>query len=347
VSGTGANEIAAIRKEEVKGCYLCGNVGSNLYEDLTDRLFGAPGRWGFLQCEFCGLVWLSPRPVPAELSRVYETYFTHPNGNASPGTTFREKVKRGLYATVPGNCGVSKSWVWNKVGKLLALVPSIRERACLGVMHLDGGAKGKLLDVGCGNGEFLAIMRDAGWSVSGVEPDPAAAKIARNVYGIFVTTGSLEDAKLPANSFDAITLSHVIEHVYDPVELLRECRRVLTQDGKLVVTTPNVAGLGHQIFQRSWAALDPPRHLYLFNPMTLQTCCDKAGLIVTSVRTSSRIAPWTWAASKTIARKGTFVRKSDHTLGLRLQGLAFQIRQNKSQRTRDDAGEELVFICSR
>jgi 2-polyprenyl-3-methyl-5-hydroxy-6-metoxy-1,4-benzoquinol methylase len=347
VSGSGANEIVEIRKEEVKACYLCGNIGSNLYGDLTDRLFGAPGRWGFLQCEFCGLVWLSPRPVPADLSRVYETYFTHPNGNASRGATFREKMKRGLYSTVPGNRAVCKSWVWNQAGNLLALVPSMRERACLGVMHLDGGVKGKLLDVGCGNGEFLTIMRDAGWNVSGVEPDPAAAKIARNMHGILVTTGNLGDAKLPANSFDAITLSHVIEHVYDPVGLLRECRRVLTQDGKLIMTTPNVAGQGHQTFQKSWVALDPPRHLYLFSPSTLQTCCDKAGLTVRSVRSSSRVASWTWAASKTIARKGTFLRKSDQTLGLRLQGLAFQMRQDKSRRLHGDVGEELVIICSR
>lgn len=349
MSGTGINEIMEIRKEEVKGCYLCGNVGSSLYSDLADRLFGAPGRWGFLQCEVCGLVWSSPRPVPSDIGKVYETYFTHVDGETKfRFNSLREKLKRSVYATVPGYERIGSGGIWSQLGKLATSISSFKEIALLGSMCLNtGGPKGRLLDIGCGNGDFLAMMREAGWDVFGVEPDPAAANFARETHGISVRTGSLEEAKLPANTFDAVTLSHVIEHVYDPVELLRECRRVLTDHGKVVMVTPNVASLGHQIFKSSWVALDPPRHLHLFNSTTLGTCCDKAGLIVTSVRTSSRIAPWTWAASKTIARKGTFVRKSDHTLGSRLQGLVFQLRQNKLQRTRADAGEELVLICSR
>src|SRR5208283_4697550 len=113
---------------------------------------------------------------------------------------------------------------------------------------------------GCGDGRFLALMRDAGWDVYGIEPDPVAAKVAQRELGTSVTVGALEDAGFPDEAFDAVTLSHVIEHVHDPVALLAECRRVLKPDGSVVIVTPNIRSLGHQKFQSLWRGLEPPRH---------------------------------------------------------------------------------------
>ena len=137
----------------------------------------------------------------------------------------------------------------------------------MGSMALAGRAPGKLLDVGCGNGEFLAMMQQAGWDVSGVEPDPTAAQVSSERLNITVPTVDLEGASFPSKSFDAITLSHVLEHVYDPIGVLRECRRILKPAGHVVIVTPNIGSLGHARFGGNW------RGLGTASPSPLVFCC--------------------------------------------------------------------------
>jgi 2-polyprenyl-3-methyl-5-hydroxy-6-metoxy-1,4-benzoquinol methylase len=210
-------------------------------------------------------------------------------------------------------------------------------------MCLDGIKKGRLLDVGCGNGRFLAIMRDAGWEVLGVDVDPLSAKIAKEQFGVPVIVGTLAEAGLPDESFDAVTLNHVIEHVYDPIALLRECHRVLKPQGRVVVVTPNVESMGHQVFRGYWRGLEPPRHLYLFALRTLRICAAKSGLHIKALRTSSRSARFIWTVSHTIKEKGRF-SDSDVTWRLRIKGLAFQAREMVALRASEGAGEELILI---
>jgi SAM-dependent methyltransferase len=210
-------------------------------------------------------------------------------------------------------------------------------------MCLDGIKKGRLLDVGCGNGSFLAMMRDAGWDVQGVEPDPVGGRIAQERFGVPVIVGTLAEARLNDQSFDAVTLSHVIEHVHNPVALLQECHRVLKPGGRLVVVTPNVESRGHQVFGEHWRDLDPPRHLYLFSLRTLRICAAKSGLDINALRTSSRSARLIWAVSRTIDNKGRF-SDSDVTWRLRIKGLAFQAREMVALRASEGAGEELILI---
>jgi 2-polyprenyl-3-methyl-5-hydroxy-6-metoxy-1,4-benzoquinol methylase len=334
-----------IATEEVEDCLFCGVRGTSLYSRLTDRLFEAPGEWGFWHCSRCGLVWLNPRPLSTELGKVYGRYFTHVQERERYSLPWlRENVKRGLYSTVLGYESLATSWVWRQAGKALRWVPLARELATLGTMGLDGEHRGRMLDVGCGNGAFLSMMRDAGWDVIGLEPDPEAARVAHEQYALPVTTGSLTDAKFPARTFDVVTLSHVIEHVHEPVALFRECLRLLKPEGSILVETPNMASRGHREFGSSWAALDPPRHLFLYTASSLRTCCERAGLSVRSLRTSTRMAPWGWAASKTISQKGFFRRESDYTLKLRIEGLMFQMREERSRRTNEEAGEELILV---
>jgi len=94
-----------------------------------------------------------------------------------------------------------------QLGRTLSSVPLLRERAVMGTMCLNGDERGTLLNLGCGSGRFLALMRDAGWDVRGVEPDPAAARMAQEQFGIPAIVGTSEDAGLPGESFDAITVS--------------------------------------------------------------------------------------------------------------------------------------------
>jgi 2-polyprenyl-3-methyl-5-hydroxy-6-metoxy-1,4-benzoquinol methylase len=339
---TGNNEIGT---EQVPLCLQCGTPGRPLYSGLSDRLFGAPGAWGHLECPGCALVWLNPRPIPNDLGKIYRTYYTH--GRRRPFASLRENLKRGLYATVPGYESAVRRWGWRLAGTALSWLPGWKERAVLATMCLNGAKKGKLIDIGCGDGGFLSIMRDAGWEVAGIEPDPLAAKFAEQSHSIRVIANTLPQAQLADQSVDAVTLSHVIEHAADPIGLLRECRRILRPGGKVIVVTPNLAGHGHRDFRDSWVHLDPPRHFYLFSPATLRSCCELAGLHVELLRTSTRTAAWVWTASDTIRQKGYFNRDQDFTWRRRVEGMRLLLREEISRRTSnsDFAGEELVLIA--
>ena len=146
-------------------------------------------------------------------------------------------------------------------------------------MFLGSGVSGlnHLLDVGCGKGDFMNRMRRQGWKVEGLEVDADAVEYARSTSDLSVHLGSLEDIRFPDNTFDVITSNHVIEHVHDPISLIRECLRILKPGGRLVLATPNMESFGHQIFEKDWSHLDPPRHLRLFTKKTLRECAARAG----------------------------------------------------------------------
>ena len=339
------NEEAPIQVEEVPDCLLCRRKGKPLYESLTDRMFDAPGAWGFLECPACGLVWLNPRPQPRELLKTYKTYYTH--GQKLRLASCRQNLFHGLYAALPGFHGLAPGWIWKWAGKTMSWIPSWKEHAIIETMGLHASHGEKLLDVGCGDGGFLTTMSLAGWDVSGIEPDPIAARVAREKHPTSIIAHTLREANLADTSMDVVTMSHVIEHLPDPLQILRECRRILKPNGKLVVVTPNLGSQGHRIFRESWVPLEPPRHFYLFCCRTLSDCCRQAGFSVDSLRTSTRSATWVWAASKAIQRKGRFQREADFSWKLRFEGVCFQRREERARRNTPDAqaGEELALIA--
>jgi SAM-dependent methyltransferase len=149
---------------------------------------------------------------------------------------------------------------------------------------------------------FLSRMQELGWAVTGIETDARAARFARERFGVEVVEGSLESAEFPADTFDAVILSHVIEHVFEPVSLLRECGRVLKPGGKLIVLTPNTGSFGHRVFREAWRGLEPPRHLHIFNRLTLDAAVREAGLGVAALTTISRMMQGIWYMSRLIER---------------------------------------------
>jgi 2-polyprenyl-3-methyl-5-hydroxy-6-metoxy-1,4-benzoquinol methylase len=283
-------------------CLLCGTTGTVAYSDLPDRLYGTPGRWRFRRCPADGLYWLDPRPRPDELDKVYRTYFTHdgPHEDAAAAdaqTWWSKTIDAGAFAYRRERVSAGRA----VAGRLLAFLPPIHDRFGARLMWLRSAAPGRLLDVGCGSGHFLARMRTAGWQVVGVEPDPSAAQIARDRLGLPVVVGTLE-ALDPAEGFDAITLSHVIEHVPDPVATLRDCWRRLRPGGRLLALTPNVNGFGHRVFGATWPGLQPPFHLQVFSPSTLALCARDAQILSPRVRTTARMAPIIWDMRQSAGR---------------------------------------------
>jgi 2-polyprenyl-3-methyl-5-hydroxy-6-metoxy-1,4-benzoquinol methylase len=214
------------------------------------------------------------------------------------------------------------------------------------MMWLRADWKGRLLDVGCGNGELLARARGLGWDVGGIEPDPTASQVARS-SGIPILASRLDEAALPAESFDAITLSHVVEHLLEPVATLRQCARVLKPGGRLVLATPNTHSLGHGYWRKNWVGLDPPRHIFLFSPRSLRRCVEEAGLEVAELRTVSRFASWMWAASRGIRRRGHFPLENLRHRGLLGWAESLTAMSLESLTTPFfHSGEEIVLIAT-
>lgn len=347
VAGVAAAQPVAV--EHVDGCLLCGTKGRVLCRNMRDHLGSTPDTWTTLRCPRCGLVWLSPRPIEQEIGRFYPPqYATHFTGGEIEVGVARgwKKLRPAVLAAGFGyNGGVAGSG-WRLLGNALARVPLVHDLAGSTVMWVRHRENGKLLDVGCGNGHRLQVMRQLGWDVLGIEPDPHAVRAARQL-GVPVLAGTLDEAGLSSDTFDAVTLGNVIEHVHDPIGLLRDCARVLKPGGQVALVTPNVESVGHKVWKRAWSSYETPRHLYLFSMETLRASAERAGLVVEMLRTSARIAWLAWLASTEIRRKGTF-SDADVTNRTVLEGAVFMgLEEMWRLLVHRSAGEEIIFVATK
>jgi SAM-dependent methyltransferase len=144
---------------------------------------------------------------------------------------------------------------------------------------------GKVLDIGCGNGGFLAQMKELGYQVEGTEWTRASA--SRVPAGIPVHVGDLLSLKLPEASDDAISMWHVLEHVRDPHATISRIQRLLKPGGHLFLALPNAESRQADKFGQAWFHHDPPRHLYGFGPNSLGMLLKQAGFTLERVSTSS------------------------------------------------------------
>lgn len=339
----------AIHVQEAPFCLLCGEQGIFIYRNLPDRLFGAPGIWGLMRCPNCGLVWLNPRPVPEDVWKLYEQYYTHEKTKAPARLAgLRKAARDSVLATGLRYDGLAGGVLKKGLGKVLSNIGPIREMVEMSVMNLQAPLKGRLLDVGCGNGQFLATIRDLGWEVVGVEPDPAAVKAAHEDFGLTVINATLQEAEFTEKTFDVVTMNHVIEHVLDPIGTMRECRRVLKTGGRLIIATPNMESLGYKIFKGSWRGLEVPRHLHLFSPGTLLRCAGEAGLRTEAVKTTARLARLVWHESRLLRRNGVILGGNPQRLSplLRVEGLFFWLLEYLLAR-KVPWGEEIVMVATK
>ena len=190
-------------------CHFCGTTGSLLHRGVRDRLYGVPGEWNFRRCEnrAGGVVWLDPMPIETDLHEAYADYYTHADERSDPGAAHGASSARVVVTAL------EQLWL-GALG-----LKSARHR--IDVMFLDDVLPGQALDVGCGDGRLLAALRDRGWIVEGQETDAAAAENTRRTRDFTVHLGDLRHLALPAASFDAVIMNHVIEHAYDPTVLSR------------------------------------------------------------------------------------------------------------------------------
>jgi ubiquinone/menaquinone biosynthesis C-methylase UbiE len=325
-------------------CLLCGSKGGVLYSNMKDRMFAVPGNWPLKQCpnSGCGLCWLDPYPVESAIPQFYANYFTHAASNPKR-QFFLLRLHSLLYRSY----------------RLASYVPSAllglnKARQQIRHMFLENIKPGKLLDVGCGSGIFLQRMYKLGWAVTGIDFDGKAIENAKKMHGddlTFLNT-NLSGAQFPDNSFDAVTTSHVIEHVPDPVALLIEIRRVLKPGGTLVITTQNIRSFGHRKFQDCWVGLDSPRHLQIFSLPALRNCAGKAGFEFMKGATSAANADGLLGISFGFREAKA---KTDHSYEMKaqfnfirgLRSLFLQYQEAWQLRHNPDCGEELILICQK
>ena len=159
---------------------------------------------------------------------------------------------------------------------------SINQKKML-IEKITGLTKGALLDVGSGTGYFAKAMQAGGWQVTGLEPDEGARTIAMQQHAIKLLPAD-ELFRLPEKKYDAITLWHVLEHVYDLKKYISTFKRILTDNGKLFIAVPNYTSYDAMSYGSNWAGYDVPRHLYHFTPQTMQWLMIEMGLKIVEIK---------------------------------------------------------------
>ncbi len=253
--------------ESVLACPVCSSLErALLHEDLTDVCFScAPGKWKMFKCHSCGIAYLDPRPNAASIHLAYADYFTHSSAMPAADASWLKRFWQALAKGYRHWRFASRRRLQYLPGFLLvSLLPGRRRLIDAQMRHLPRPRAGqRLLDVGCGNGDFLRLANQLGWLVSGVDFDPHAVQASR-VDGLDVRLGGLERLTGQEGQFDVITLSHVIEHVHDPRDLLRGCQALLKKGGLIWIDTPNLESQGYKLFGAFWRGLEVPRHLSIF-----------------------------------------------------------------------------------
>lgn len=293
--------------EAAPNCPVCASAERELlYAGLTDRVYGiAPGKWTLYRCARCRSAWLDPRPNKASIGRAYEDYVTHvaeDDVSVLPTSPLIRRLHAWINDYKNGRYGLTRTPAARGGRWLVALVPSIRAKADAQCRHMPRrpGSGKHLLDVGFGNGGFLKLAGEMGWSAQGIDFDAKAVAVAR-AQGLDARCASVDELLKEDARYDVITISHVIEHVHDPIQLFGILYRLLKPGGYLWIETPNVESCGARKFGANWRGLEPPRHLVLFNPRSLRRALVSAGFHKVVQRWHGLIPLTVYPASEAIA----------------------------------------------
>lgn len=272
----------APQTEDVLSCPICESTESELMFRCVDRMNHLPGLFANVRCGNCGLVRLSPRPTAENLAFYYpdDDYYSYSQVSSLPegSGSLKEEIRNSVIATF-GYPVRAKSVLIRLFSPIVNHV--FLKRATFGFDKRFPRyvPNGNALDVGCGSGVFLSVLKRYGWNVQGVEFKEVAAKAARENHGIDVFVGNLEDAKFEDDSFDFVSFHHSLEHVADINGMLAEVKRILKPDGVLYIEVPNVESLSQWISGEYWLHWDAPRHLYSFSPSTLKNLLVGDGFV--------------------------------------------------------------------
>jgi len=229
---------------ETISCVICGNKGYKKLFDGMDPNSSSQELFQVVSCSSCGLSYVNPRPDKEEIFSYYsQEYYGEKNIRFNPVVEFVVKLFR--------------------VGRARKILK-----------YKKGGS---ILDIGCGRGHMLSILRSKGWDVLGVELSESSSAFAREVLKIDVVNKSVEEIDFGNKSFDCITMWHVFEHLPNPSDTLQKIKLILKKDGLIVISVPNFASLQSRISKEKWFHLDLPRHLFHFTPESISNILNQNG----------------------------------------------------------------------
>ena len=235
------NEIAL-----TESCLLCGSREAKPVVTSDDRLFGiAPGVYSLVECRECGLIRLSPRPTAEQVDAFYARNYWFAGGRLQ------------------------------EIYRRIVLLDHVHFAA-----KATNGAVGPILDVGCGGGLFLRMMKNRGFDVLGLDFSPDAARVAWERNGVRVLVGDLPTAGIEPESCALVTMYHVVEHLLDPPAYLRAAAKVLHPDGRLIVQVPDRDCWEASMLGGNWTGLDVPRHLHVFRTSDMRRLLRSCGFEV-------------------------------------------------------------------
>jgi 2-polyprenyl-3-methyl-5-hydroxy-6-metoxy-1,4-benzoquinol methylase len=238
--------------ENIEACPVCGERRFSLFKEVKDHFLT---REIFLiqQCNSCNFRFVSPRPSADEIGKYYlsDEYISHDS---------------------------SKVDLFSRIYKLARTV-SIRSKYHI-VRRYAG--TGKMLDIGCGTGEFLHYCSMHGFEVEGVEPSEKARNYAKQVNNLSVC-GKLAEITSAQKKYDCITLWHVLEHLHDLNGTLLQIRELLNPGGVVIAAVPNSGSWDAGKYGEYWAAFDVPRHLYHFVEQSMQNLAGKHGFAILNI----------------------------------------------------------------
>jgi len=220
------------------------------------------GRFTIVQCQTCRLERLSPQPTAQQLDQLYGEHYFESADPSSPGYAGYGAMHVALTAAAEAQ---------------LTTIPNVR----------DLGGPGRLLDVGCGYGTFIALARGAGWDARGMDFSAAAAAAAHARYGVDVEVGDFANRGAGRERFDVVTMWDAIEHFPDPLQALQSAFDALKPGGRLIVSTPDTESWDAKLLGSRWYGYTKvPEHLWYFNRQTLGALGERAGFQLVDAR------PW-------------------------------------------------------
>jgi 2-polyprenyl-3-methyl-5-hydroxy-6-metoxy-1,4-benzoquinol methylase len=270
--------------EFLNRCPVCGSADRAVaYEGLRDKVFFcAPGVWTMWRCGGCDVGYLDPRPTVESIGRAYETYYTHdktPPGVVPDGGLLNRLRRIVAHSYLNKRFGYRLRPALPLAWLALAMRPARALSTAHYYRHLPAPRAGDdfLLDVGCGNGVFLQTARDdLGYEVEGLEIDPRARDVATR-RGLKIHSGLMPGSGLTPARYYQVTLSHVLEHMHDPVAALQEVFGLLKAGGRVWIAVPNIAAASLSRFGNNSRLLEPPRHLVMFDEGSLAKLLERVG----------------------------------------------------------------------
>jgi 2-polyprenyl-3-methyl-5-hydroxy-6-metoxy-1,4-benzoquinol methylase len=231
---------------EHRSCLICKNTKTELF--LTCKDFTASEEiFHIVKCTSCNFIYTNPIPPENEIGKYYksEKYISHTD------------TSKGI------------------INKLYHLVRNITLKSKLELIN-KLSLKGKILDIGCGTGHFLKECKNNGWQVDGTEPDNEARKLAEELTHSKISETVFGNKNL--NSYNIISLWHVLEHIHKLNETLEQVKKLLKEDGHIIIAVPNCDSIDSKYYKEFWAAYDVPRHLYHFTQETIEKLLKNHGL---------------------------------------------------------------------